>query len=109
MGRAEAIYRDIVTRQPDNPWGWLAMGELLGTDGRLQEAGNALLQVIALVPNHAPAYTLLGELALVSGQRGEAERCFTAALALDPHDSVAAAFFQPQKDGGGKKKKGAKL
>lgn len=108
MERAEASYREMVARQPDNALGWLALGELLGSDGRIKEAGNALSRVIALVPNHAPAYTLLGELALISGQRREAERWFSVALDLDPHDSVAAAFFQPPQGGGSRKKKGAK-
>ena len=86
---AEREYREIVFREPDNPWGWLALGELYGETGRLTSAMHAYEKLGTLVPAHAPAFSVLGELSLVSGDEAEAEGYFRRALELDPFNETA--------------------
>jgi hypothetical protein len=88
--RAENLYGEICRRQPANPWGWLALAEMLGSHGRFDEGSRALQKVLELVPRHAPAYTMLGEIACWNGRRKLARTYFEAALSLDPHDRTAA-------------------
>ena len=87
--RAEREYCEILDREPDNPWGWLALGELLGRMGNAGDAQLAFRKVLALVPAHVPALTSLGELAYMSGKRIEASAYFRRALQLNPFDPTA--------------------
>jgi radical SAM superfamily enzyme YgiQ (UPF0313 family)/predicted negative regulator of RcsB-dependent stress response len=102
VAKAEDCYREICRRQPRNPWGWLALGELMGNLGRGKEAEHALHRVTELVPNHAPAYTMLGEAVLLQGRRERAISLFSRALSLDPHDQTAADLLA---EWGGKRKR----
>lgn len=86
---AEAEYREIVEREPENPWGWLLLGELLGRQGVIDKAREAFQRVLVLVPSHAPAYASLGELQRLSGAHAEARAFYTQALQLDPGDVTA--------------------
>jgi anaerobic magnesium-protoporphyrin IX monomethyl ester cyclase len=52
---AEAEYREICEREPDNPWGWLTLGELYDRQGFAAGARQAYGQLRRLVPAHAPA------------------------------------------------------
>jgi radical SAM superfamily enzyme YgiQ (UPF0313 family) len=58
---AEAEYREIVEREPVNPWGWLMLGELYGRMGLFDRAQPFFEQLLRLVPAHAPVYANLGE------------------------------------------------
>lgn len=89
FGGAEASYREIVEREPENPWGWLALGELYGALGKPERAEEMFGRVLALVPAHLPAHLALGDLRLMTGDRRGARRCYERALELDPRDRVA--------------------
>lgn len=86
---AERSYREMVEREPDNPWGWLALGELFGSIGNIEGAVPAFRKVLSIVPAHVPAHVSLGELALLSGNRTEATACFRRALRMNPFDARA--------------------
>jgi radical SAM superfamily enzyme YgiQ (UPF0313 family) len=86
---AEREYRELTLQEPDNPWGWLLLGELRGVRGEVGPAEEALSRVLALVPRHAPAHASLGELARLAGDRCRAEERYRQALRLDPREPVA--------------------
>jgi tetratricopeptide (TPR) repeat protein len=79
---AEREYREIIKREPDNPWGWLALGELLGESGRLDEAVKAFTHLCTLVPAHLPAYIALGEISSSLGNIRAAEGYFRQAESM---------------------------
>ncbi|MBI5655452.1 MAG: radical SAM protein [Geobacter sp.] len=89
QGLAEREYREIVSLEPDNPWGWLALGEFYGQAGRLAQARQAFVQLCRTVPNHAPGYSALGEIFRLEGNEREAIRQYRLALELDPFDAAA--------------------
>ena len=48
--KAEREYREILDREPENPWGWLMIGELYVRNGNAVKARNALANLLRLVP-----------------------------------------------------------
>jgi anaerobic magnesium-protoporphyrin IX monomethyl ester cyclase len=86
---AEAEYREIVEREPANPWGWLLMGELYGRMGDADRSRQAFEQLLRLVPAHVPAYVNLGELQRHAGACTEAKNMYAQALRLDPGNWAA--------------------
>ena len=72
---AEKQYREIVTKDQDNPWGWLMLGEHRMGQGQLISALSAFRTLAELVPAHLPAWDSLTELYLASGNPGEARMC----------------------------------
>jgi tetratricopeptide (TPR) repeat protein len=86
---AEAEYREIVEREPANPWGWLLLGELYSGMEIIDKAGSAFAELLRLVPKHAPAYVHLGELHRRAFDYDEAERLYMQALSLDPGNVAA--------------------
>lgn len=86
---AEAEYREIVEQEPDNPWGWLMLGELYAEMENTDKARSALQELLRLVPKHAPAFVQLGELYRLTADHHEAERMYMQALFLDPENTVA--------------------
>lgn len=87
IGKAEALYREIVERQPENPWGWLALGGLHGSRGDVTRAGKAFERAISLVPAHVPAYLALGDLRLEEGDQRGAKQLYETAKRLNPRDT----------------------
>ena len=53
FGAAESEYREITGMEPDNPWGWLLLGELYGANGYPGKAKSCFERLGMLVPNHA--------------------------------------------------------
>jgi len=86
---AQALYRGMVGREPENPWGHLLLAGLQGRLGRFPAARAAYLAALELVPRHLPALLALGELALETGRGGEAARFFRQALEFAPGDCTA--------------------
>ena len=52
---AEKEFKEIVDRQPDNPWGWYLLGELYAEIGRATKSAECYRAVCRLVPEHGPA------------------------------------------------------
>lgn len=86
---AEREYREIVEREPANPWGWLLLGDLYGSGEDLVRSRQAYGRLVELVPAHAPAYVALGELLRLDGDLRGAERMLRQALRLNPLDEAA--------------------
>lgn len=84
--KAEVLYREIVERQPDNPWGWLALGGLHGSRGDYGGAEKAFARVLSIVSTHVPAHLALGDLRLEVGDRKGARQRYEAASRLNPCD-----------------------
>lgn len=60
--RAERACLDITVREPENPWGWLSLGELYARAGRRKEAAGAFRRLIDILPSHVPAQEALMKL-----------------------------------------------
>lgn len=84
--KAEVLYREIIELQPENPWGWLALGNLHGSRGDVTRAVRSFERLVALVPAHIPAYVALGDLCLGEGDRKGALQRYEAAKRLNPRD-----------------------
>jgi radical SAM superfamily enzyme YgiQ (UPF0313 family) len=52
-GSAEREFREIVEREPDNPWGWYLLGELYAEVGRRSQSVECYRVVCGIVPEHA--------------------------------------------------------
>lgn len=59
---AEAQYRQLTLRQPDHPWGWYLLAELLEQRGSTSEAAHCYERVLQLVPQHRPSQDSLQRL-----------------------------------------------
>lgn len=104
--RAEELYREIVEREPQNPWGWLALGGLFGSQGEAEFAKNAFRRVLSIVPAYVPAHLALGDLCLDSGDRNGAQRWYEAARKLNPRDPEIEERLRISSRKYGKKKGG---
>jgi len=91
---AQREYRDIIRREPDNPWGWLALADVLAETGQLDGAREAFREVLTLLPTHAPAYAALGEISRLSGDSTKAGAYYRKALRLNTHNEVAREGVQ---------------
>jgi radical SAM superfamily enzyme YgiQ (UPF0313 family) len=87
--QAEAEFREIVDREPENPWGWLMIGELYAQQGEAIRARQAFETLVRLVPAHAPAYANLGELSRLEGDYGAARKYYRKALDLNRNEPTA--------------------
>lgn len=87
--KAEGEYREIIDREPENPWGWLMMGELHAGMGNILPARQAFERLARLVPAHAPAYSALGELCRCAGDFRAARAHYRKAISLDPWEKSA--------------------
>jgi len=87
--KAEAEYREITVREPENPWGWLMLGELFAKTGNVTPARQAFEFLAGCVPAHAPAFSYLGELSRLAGDFRSASKLYRQALSLDPGEETA--------------------
>lgn len=56
---AEKEYREIIRLEPDNPWGWFLLGELLSEQGQRRGAVECFQKVLDRVPCHSPSLQAL--------------------------------------------------
>jgi radical SAM superfamily enzyme YgiQ (UPF0313 family) len=54
-GAAEREFKEIVEREPDNPWGWYLLGELYAEIGRATRSMECYRNVCDIVPEHGPS------------------------------------------------------
>jgi len=52
---AEHEFREITDREPDNPWGWLLLGDLLAERNKRPDACTCYQRVLEIVPRHGAA------------------------------------------------------
>jgi Flp pilus assembly protein TadD/serine/threonine protein kinase len=88
-GEAEAVLRDLVRRQPDNPETHLILGNALTDQKKLTEAEAAYRKAIDLQPDFASAYNNLGRALGKQKKPVEAEAAFRKAIQLQ-HDNAFA-------------------
>jgi len=61
FGAAEREFREIIEREPDNPWGWFLLGELLFEQGNRDRAAECYRRVLGRIPCHAPSLMALAQ------------------------------------------------
>lgn len=84
-GGAVQAYRDAARVTPDDPEGWLRLGEaLLHLAGDPQEAIDALQTGLRIDPESARGYGALGAVLHALGEFPEAAAAFAEAARLDP-------------------------
>ena len=82
---AEKLAVSITQEYPDHPFGWKALGAVLGQAGRHSEAVNANQTAVALSPQDAEAHNNLGVTLKELGRLEEAEASYAQAIALKPN------------------------
>jgi predicted O-linked N-acetylglucosamine transferase (SPINDLY family) len=87
--QAEALFRQVLQRDPDQVAALNNLGTLLLLRGELAEAQTLLERAIRLRPDHALAHNNLGSVWLRRGQFTAAVSCFAQALAHRPDLAVA--------------------
>jgi len=58
-GAAQQEFREIVDREPNNPWGWYLLGELYAEIGKAALAKECSQAVCRIVPEHGPSLLAL--------------------------------------------------
>lgn len=53
--KAEQELQEVTERQPENPWGWLLLGDLFTGRGRIKKGKVCYERVLSIVPEHAPS------------------------------------------------------
>lgn len=83
-GEAEAAYRAILDRDPDDPNAAQLLGTLLAQTGRAAEAEAPFRRVLATTPTVPGAWSNLAAAVRMAGKPGQAVYPLHRALALDP-------------------------
>jgi uncharacterized protein (TIGR02466 family) len=87
--QAAVLARQAVLAHPDRAGGWLALGAMLGKEGRQHEALAALREGAARVPRSAELQLAVAEALKAVGDIAAACQATDAALALAPHMPAA--------------------
>lgn len=85
LREAETLYREALTRDPDNAQALFLIGLLAGSCGKHEEACRFLTRCVQLNPEDAAARTNLGTALQALGKAGEAIEQFQRAAALEPN------------------------
>lgn len=54
-------FREIIEKEPNNPWGWYLLGELYSETDEKKRAAHCYRKALAVLPNHGPSLAALGE------------------------------------------------
>jgi tetratricopeptide (TPR) repeat protein len=84
LGRAEQVYREVLTSEPGQPDAWYLLGAVQHVQGRLDEAVAAYHRAVATRPNHALTHHNLGVAYDTLGRTAEALASFQEAVRLNP-------------------------
>lgn len=57
--KAEAELREIIIKEPNNPWGWLLLGDLYFELGRVKKGKELYKKVLDIVPRHGASMAAL--------------------------------------------------
>jgi superkiller protein 3 len=85
----EAVMRDLLRQEPNNPEMLFYLGNALYYQGKLEETVAPLRRAIALNPDYAAAYYNLGIALYSQKQPGEAVAAYQKAIDLKPDDAEA--------------------
>jgi tetratricopeptide (TPR) repeat protein len=97
--RAEEIYRDAITRNPDNDQDYLALALLQLRENNIAGAKQTLLQGQARIPGSGKILWGLGLASVLEGNTAEAGQCFERAVDLLPdwpgsYSTLGVFYFQ---------------
>lgn len=84
LAEAEASYRQVLLKTPDNADSWNFLGLLLFQRRQLQPALDAMTQALSLAPERADFHANLGNMLLDIGRPEEAACALERAITLDP-------------------------
>lgn len=82
LPEAETLALALTHAYPQHPFGWKALGAVLRSQGRLQDALMPMRKAAALAPRDFEAWCNLGVLLIDAGQYAAAERCLLHAVEL---------------------------
>jgi tetratricopeptide (TPR) repeat protein len=91
--KAEAAYRELLTRNPEDTDARLGLSLALLKQVRLLEAYEAAAQVIAADQTNGRAYGLIGAALLRSGEFRNSVQALRAALQINGRDALALAAY----------------
>lgn len=100
--KAEAVYRELLSRNPEDAEARLGLSLALLKQSRLLEAYEEASQVLAADQNNGRAYSLIGTALLRSGEFRNSVQALRAALQINGRDALALAssaelaFFEHQ-------------
>lgn len=89
LNQAEAIYRQILQREPRNGRVWFVLGNLCESQRRLAEAVACFRQALEIEPREAQGHFHLANALLQQSEWAEAERAFRRCLELQPGHAEA--------------------
>ena len=84
---AIALYRSYVVLEPDDAWGYLALGNALASRGDLAAARPAYAGALRRAPRERDIYVEAARVLTRAGFVAEAVRAYTAWLAISPGDA----------------------
>jgi len=89
LSEAEALYRQIISAEPDSPHGYVGLGTSLLYQDRLTEAQEAYTNATRRSPQTPYAYIGLGSVAYSRGDFQAAQQAYAVALELDETNADA--------------------
>lgn len=87
---AEAVLTALVTREPDDPWAHLRLGQLRLELRRNAEAAARFRELVRLVPRFPEGHALLGAALERTGRSSASAESYATALRLDPRHAAAS-------------------
>jgi len=98
---AEAVYRQILSKKPEQPEALHFLGVVVEQMGRHEEAAELILAALELDPGYIDALSNLGNVLRVLGQDAEAEAAYRRAIELKPdfvdaHVNLAGVLYERQ-------------
>lgn len=87
--QAEAVYREIIEKEPEAINGYIGLGTSLTLQGRHEEAREAYEAALVMAPDSLEALVGLAAAYVGQGLYPQAAETYRQALALDPQDANA--------------------
>ena len=84
LATLEPLAERFSRQYADHGLGWMLLGAIYKAAGRLQDALQAQLKAIEVMPPKAEIFSNLGNIQLALEQKAEAEQSYRQCLKLDP-------------------------
>jgi tetratricopeptide (TPR) repeat protein len=89
FNQAEALYRDLIAKEPEGANGYIGLGTSLNLQARYMEAREAYETALAIAPDSVDALIGLAAAFVRQGLHPQAADTYRQALALDPENPNA--------------------
>jgi protein O-GlcNAc transferase len=86
FSEAEVIYKELLSREPNNPDVLYLMGAIQSRNGQKQQAVDLIMRAISLRPNQPHFYETLSQCLLGLGRMDEAIAAVVTAIRLNPNN-----------------------